>query len=92
MWQSKKALNIFRIFVVLMVMFGSVAKVSLVWNLADLFMALMAITNLIAISRLAPNAYLALKDYLAQKKAGIKDPVFKASVLKDKTGVEVWKD
>ena len=37
MWQSKKALNIFRIFVVLMVMFGSVAKVSLVWNLADLF-------------------------------------------------------
>ena len=51
-----------------MVMFGSVAKVSLVWNLADLFMALMAITNLIAISRLAPNAYLALKDYLAQKK------------------------
>ena len=67
MWQSKKALNIFRIFVVLMVMFGSVAKVSLVWNLADLFMALMAITNLIAISRLAPNAYLALKDYLAQK-------------------------
>ena len=32
------------------------------------------------------------EDYLAQKKAGIKDPVFKASVLKDKTGVEVWKD
>lgn len=72
MWQSKKALNIFRIFVVLMVMFGSVAKVSLVWNLADLFMALMAITNLIAISRLAPNAYLALKDYLAQKKQVLK--------------------
>lgn len=92
MWQSKKALNIFRVFVVLMVMFGSVAKVSLVWNLADLFMALMAITNLIAISRLAPNAYLALKDYLEQKKEGIKDPVFKVSVLKDKTGVEVWKD
>lgn len=69
---EQKALNIFRIFVVLMVMFGSVAKVSLVWNLADLFMALMAITNLIAISRLAPNAYLALKDYLAQKKQVLK--------------------
>ena len=52
----------------------------------------MAITNLVAISRLAPNAYLALKDYLAQKKAGIKDPVFKASVLENKDGVEVWKD
>ena len=90
--ENKTALNIFRVFVVLMVMFGSIAKVSLVWNLADLFMALMAITNLVAISRLAPNAYLALKDYLAQKKAGIKDPVFKASVLENKDGVEVWKD
>ena len=33
-----------------------------------------------------------MKDYLAQKKAGIKDPVFKASVLENKDGVEVWKD
>ena len=92
MLQSKTALNIFRTCVVLMVMFGSVAKVSLVWNLADLFMAMMAIVNLVAISRLAPSAYTALKDYLEQKKAGIKDPVFRASVLKNKDGVEVWKD
>ena len=92
MLQSKTALNIFRTCVVLMVMFGSVAKVSLVWNLADLFMAMMAIVNLVAISRLAPSAYAALKDYLEQKKAGIKDPVFRASVLKNKDGVEVWKD
>lgn len=34
-------------FVVGMVLFGSVAKVALVWDLADLFMALMAITNLV---------------------------------------------
>lgn len=94
MFESKTALNIFRLFVVLMVMFGSVAKVSLVWNLADLFMAMMAITNLAAISRLAPNAYVVLKDYARQKKAGIVSPVFHPSVLKDKTGVdaEVWKD
>ena len=92
MLQSKTALNIFRTCVVLMVMFGSVAKVSLVWNLADLFMAMMAIVNLVAISRLAPSAYAALKDYLEQKKAGIKEPVFRASVLKNKDGVEVWKD
>ena len=53
---------------------------------------MMAIVNLVAISRLAPSAYAALKDYLEQKKAGIKDPVFRASVLKNKDGVEVWKD
>ena len=40
----------------------------------------------------APVVLAKGEDYLAQKKAGIKDPVFKASVLKDKTGVEVWKD
>ena len=43
-------LMLFRVFVVGMVLFGSVAKVALVWDLADLFMALMAITNLVAIA------------------------------------------
>ncbi len=90
--KNKLTLNIFRLLVVGMVMFGSVAKISLVWNLADLFMAMMAVTNLLAIARLAPNAYAALNDYLKQKKAGVMNPVFKVSVLKDRTGVEVWKD
>lgn len=40
-------LMLFRVFVVGMVLFGSVAKVALVWDMADLFMALMAITNLV---------------------------------------------
>ena len=85
-------LNIFRILVVIMVFFGSVAELSLVWNLADLFMALMAITNIIAILLLGKYAFIALDDYTQQKKQGIKDPVFKASILPKQDGIYWWKD
>ena len=54
-----------------MVAFGSVAELPFVWNLADLFMALMAIVNLVAITLLGRNAFMALKDYQEQKKAGV---------------------
>lgn len=87
---SKTALNVYRVMVVGMVMFGSVAEVPLVWNLADLFMALMAIVNLIAIAQLSKFAYAALKDYLAQKRAGILEPEFDPSVMPDQKGIYCW--
>ena len=40
---SKTGLNIFRVIVVGMVLFGSLTKVQVVWDLADLFMGLMAV-------------------------------------------------
>ena len=83
-------LLIFRIMVVGMVAFGSVAELPFVWNLADLFMALMAIVNLIAITLLGRNAFLALKDYQEQKKAGVADPVFHPEKLVDRHGIEAW--
>ena len=75
-----------------MVFFGSVAELSLVWNLADLFMALMATTNIIAILLLSKFAIIALKDYEKQKKMGIKEPIFKASILPKQDGIFWWKD
>ena len=80
----------FRILVVAMVTFGSVAELPFVWNLADLFMALMAIVNLVAIALLGRNAFLALKDYQDQKKAGVADPVFHPEKLIDRRGIEAW--
>ena len=59
-------------------------------NLADLFMALMAIVNLVAIALLGRNAFLALKDYQDQKKAGVADPVFHPEKLIDRRGIEAW--
>ncbi|HSQ89824.1 alanine/glycine:cation symporter family protein [Romboutsia sp.] len=87
---SKTTLNIFRACVVGMVLFGALTQVDIVWNLADLFMGLMAIINLIAISLLGKYAFMALDDYAKQRKAGIKDPVFDASSIPGLENVECW--
>ena len=92
MSNSKIVLNVFRALVVGMVLFGSVTAVEIVWNLADVFMGLMAIINLIAIALLGKYAFIALKDYIDQKKAGIKDPVFCAKGIKGLENVEHWQD
>ena len=83
-------LFIFRALCVAMVAFGSLAPLPFVWNLADLFMALMAIVNLVAITILGRNAFIALKDYQAQKKAGVANPVFHPEQLPDQSGITVW--
>ena len=82
----------YRILVAAMVLFGSVASMDLVWNIADVFMGLMAILNLIAIVLLSKIAIKAFQDYSAQKKAG-KDPVFYASSIPELGDeVEEWRD
>ena len=88
--KSKYAMPIFRVFVVVMVFVGSIASLSLVWDLADLFMALMAIVNLVAIFMLGKFAIAALRDYNAQKRRGILDPIFDPRILPDKKGVQCW--
>lgn len=92
MSKNKTILNVFRAMVVGMVLFGAVAKVQLVWDLADVFMGFMAVINLAAIALLGKYAFIALKDYSAQKKAGIKDPVFDASNIEGLENVECWKE
>ncbi len=87
---NKLFMSAYRIAVVCMVMFGSLAKVDIVWTLADVFMGLMAIINLLAITILCPIAVDCLKDYKAQKKQGIKDPVFKSSSIKNLDNTTEW--
>ena len=71
-------LLIFRLMVLGMVLFGSLASLPFVWNLADLSMGLMALTNLTALLLLSNLAIKLAKDYNAQRKAG-KLPTFDAS-------------
>ena len=82
---SKKpwALLVYRVIVVAMVLFGSVASLSTVWNLADLFMGLMTICNLIAIVLLGKYAFRLLEDYRSQKRQGITDPTFTKEKMPD---------
>lgn len=88
--KKKIYLLIYRICVALMTLFGSVVSLDIVWNLADVIMALMAITNLIAIFLLGKFAFMALDDYTKQKKSGIKDPVFKSSSIPELKNVTEW--
>ena len=88
---SKTALFVYRAAVVGMVLFGSVASLQIVWDMADLFMGLMAVVNLIAITLLGKFAFGALKDYLEQKKAG-QDPVFYSKNVEGLRDLDHWQE
>lgn len=61
---GKKAIKPYRIIYVIAVFVGSVASLSVVWNLADCFNALMAIPNLIAVLLLSGVVAAETKKYL----------------------------
>lgn len=82
-------IQIFRLLVMGMVFFGAIRESALVWNMADLFMAFMAIFNIYAIVKLRRPAILTMEHYIAERKMGM-DPIFTIDVLEDKTGVECW--
>ncbi|MBQ2344068.1 MAG: alanine:cation symporter family protein [Prevotella sp.] len=74
-----------------LVMFGALASLEIVWNLGDLCMALLTACNLIAILVLGKYAFKLLKDYQQQKKNGIKDPIFHRSQLPEiENELECW--
>ncbi|MCF0176279.1 MAG: alanine:cation symporter family protein [Bacteroidales bacterium] len=96
MYLTKKgwALNVYRLFsCVLVIFFGAVASLELAWSVVDFFMALMTLTNLIAITALGRHAFKLLEDYVSQKKAGICNPTFHASSMPEIINdLECWKD
>ena len=74
---KKSALNIYRVFSAgIVVLFGAIASLDIVWNIGDVCMACLAACNLIAIICLGKYAFRLLNDYSSQKKKGIQDPVF----------------
>lgn len=88
---NKNWLFIYRITVLVMVIWGSIAKIQIVWDMADLFMGIMALINLIVIAKLSNTAFAALKDYTKQKKEG-KDPVFYVSNIEDLKNAGCWEE
>jgi len=87
--EDKSLRFIYRIFALAIVFFGSVASIQIVWDLADLFMAIMTVINLVAIALLGKFAFRALKDYTNQLKEG-KDPVFYTNNVEGLKNVECW--
>lgn len=64
-------------------------SMSLAWDTADLFQALMVIINIPVILILGNTAVKTLKDYMAQRKEG-KDPHFKAASIGLKQETDYW--
>ncbi|GAD29986.1 alanine/glycine:cation symporter family protein [Photobacterium leiognathi] len=84
---TKKGLMIFRLCVLAMVMFGSVASLPVVWNLADASMGLMAFVNIVALIFLSKLAIRVIKDYEHQLKQG-KTPEFDRSKFPELEDIE----
>ncbi len=88
--KNRRVLQVFRLLVGGMVLFGSLSELEVVWGLADINMSLMTLCNLVAIIMLGKYVVICLKDYQAQRLKGL-DPQYSASTIKeiaDKT--ECW--
>lgn len=85
-------LTLYRIFSGgVMVLFGALTTLDIVWNIGDFFMALVTACNLIAILLLGRHAFRLLDDYQAQKRRGIKDPVFHRDQFPDlEPRIDCW--
>lgn len=69
-----------RVLIIVTTFYGSIKTATSAWTLGDIGVGLMAWLNVVAILFLQKPALKALKDYKAQKKAGI-DPVFHPAKL-----------
>ncbi|WP_412734105.1 alanine/glycine:cation symporter family protein [Halalkalibacterium halodurans] len=87
--ENKSVIFLFRLAVLGMIIYGSVESLATVWDLADLFMALMALVNLVALALIGKVSLAVLQDYLKQKKEG-KDPVFYSSNIEGLKHTECW--
>lgn len=86
---NKVIMFLFRVTCIVAIFLGAQADFSLVWNIADITMGLMAIVNIIAIFLLGNIALKVLNHYEEQKKQG-KEPVFREGDI-GITGT-VWTD
>lgn len=86
---SKPALTVFRIVCAIVVFLGAQSTLTLAWNLADIFMGIEAVINIVVILILGKWAFAALDDYKAQRRQGL-DPVFVAENLPGMPVTECW--
>lgn len=82
MTDNRWVMTVYRLFSGgVVVMFGALATLDLVWSFGDLCMALLTACNLVAIVALGRYAFRLLDDYRQQKRRGIQEPTFHHSQL-----------
>jgi alanine or glycine:cation symporter, AGCS family len=83
------ALHLLKLAMILAVGFGAIRSAEMAWDLGDMGVGIMAWLNIIAILIVQKPALIALRDYEAQKKAGL-DPIFDPDKL-GITNAELWR-
>lgn len=86
---SKTFMKEFRIVSALVVFIGAGMEVSMLWNISDVLMGVMALINIPVILILSNTALKALEDYEKQKKNG-EDPVFKTRNIGMEYETDYW--
>ena len=86
---SKGFMKGFRLISALVVFVGAGMEVSMLWNISDVLMGVMALINIPVILILSNIALKALADYEKQMKAGV-NPVFKAKNIDLKYETDCW--
>nr|WP_239539055.1 alanine/glycine:cation symporter family protein [Arcanobacterium pluranimalium] len=92
---SKVGMWIVRIASVSSIVVGALMSLNIVWATVDIAMAIMTITNLVALIMLSKWGIAALRDYEKQRKAGVVEPHFVAANCEDLPPMpaeHVWKD
>jgi alanine or glycine:cation symporter, AGCS family len=67
---GKRAIGLYRVIFVILVFVGAVAKLQVVWDLSDIFNALMAVPNLLGLLLLSGVVARETRTYLQRLKAG----------------------
>jgi len=81
--KSRVLLQVYRVLVIVLVMWGSTQDLGTVFGFADVTMGLLAIVNLIAMALLFKTGLRLMHDYDEQIKAGVKIPVFDPAKFAD---------
>ena len=80
----------FRIVCALVVFVGAGMEMSMLWNISDVLMGVMAIINIPVILILSNTAMKAMKDYESQLKVG-KNPVFRSADIGISQELDCWR-
>ena len=86
--------KILRVVVVLVAFFACIIPIDMVWDLMDVFMAIMGMLNITALFLLFRYVIPVFKDYFKQKKEGVEEPVFVLENVDfeglDTSGITSW--
>ena len=88
---GKKFKVVYNIVASLLIFVGAGLSAGLLWDIADIFMGLMAVINIPVICILGKYAFRAIKDFDKQRKQG-KEPVFVAKNIGLPHDVDFWQE